>query len=266
MPSSGVDTNAEVHPILVDANGRVYVNLYSPAAVERADTTVTHPEGIGVFGKQHVNNQWTELPVAVYTSTDANKGTWIIPITPFTRERLEGVKITDGTTTGHFDPETGGLTTSRAIHRRIAQSNMWMCSYRKVALADATSFHLHVAVGATKNMHMTYNVFVEGKSQIYLTENPTLTNDGTELTEYNMNRETATGAESIIYRDPAITVVGDIIETSEVGQLGHFTAAGGQMDSGSYWMLKKGESYLIWVYNDSGAVSDVVVQVMWHED
>ena len=99
MVSSGVDSNKDVHPILVDSSGRPYVNLNSPAGVERADTTATHPEGIGVFGKQHVNNQWTELPVAVYTSTDANKGTWIIPITPFTRERLEGVKITDGINT-----------------------------------------------------------------------------------------------------------------------------------------------------------------------
>jgi len=174
--------------------------------------------------------------------------------------------LSDGTTNVIVDPESQSLSVSRAIHQRVINSNMWMCCYRKVALADSTSFHLHVKVGAAKNVHLVYNVFVEGKSEVYFTENPTLTNDGTELTEYNMNRETATAATATIYRDPAVTAAGTIIETSEIGQLGHFTAAGGQMDSGSYWMLKKGESYLIWVYNDSGAVSDVVIQTMWHEE
>ena len=176
------------------------------------------------------------------------------------------VLISDGVTDAIVDPESRSLSVSRAIHQRVINSNMWMCSYRKVDLATATSFHLHLLVHATKNMHMVYNVFVEGKSQIYLTENPTLAANGTELTEYNMNRETATAATGTVFRDPNVTAAGTIIETSEIGQIGHFTAAGGQMDSGSYWMLKKGESYLIWVFNDSGAVSDVVIQVMWHEE
>jgi len=174
--------------------------------------------------------------------------------------------LTDGTTNAYIDPDSRSISVSRAIHQRVINSTMWMCSYRKIDLADSTSFHIHIKVGAAKNMHLNYNVFVEGKSQIYLTEDPTLTNDGTELTEYNMNRETATTATGTIYRDPAVTLVGTIIETSEVGALGHFTAAGGQMDSGAYWLLKKGESYIIWVYNNSGAVSDVVVQMMWHEE
>jgi len=198
--SSGVDTTYDVHPILVDEDGRPYV------------------------------------------------------------------LITDGTTDAGIDPETGGLTVSRAIHQRVLDSNMWMVSYRKVDLADSTSFHLNIVVGGNKNMHLVYNVFVEGKSQIYFTENPTLTNDGTILTPYNMNRQTGTVPANQIYRDPTITAAGTIIETSEIGQIGHFTAAGGQMDSGSYWMLKKNENYLIWVYNNSGAISDVVIRIMWHEE
>ena len=266
MVSKGVEDTGEVHPILVDADGRVYVIGFDPASVAQTDTIATHPDGLGVFGRRDLTNAWREIPVAAFSDGLVNKADWVIPVTPVTAEKLEGTKITDGTTTGHFDPETGGLTTSRAIHRRISQSNMWMCSYRKVDLANATSFHLHLMVGAAKNMHMTYNVFVEGRSQVYFTEDPTLTNNGTELTEHNFNRQTPTAATGTVYRDPAITVVGTIIETSEIGNLGHFTAAGGQLDSGSYWMLEKGESYLIWVYNDSGAVSDVVVQVMWHEE
>jgi len=66
--SSGVDTTYDVHPILVDEDGRPYV------------------------------------------------------------------LITDGTTDAGIDPETGGLTVSRAIHQRVLDSNMWMVSYRKVDL------------------------------------------------------------------------------------------------------------------------------------
>ena len=266
MTSSGVDTNKDVYPILVDSSGRPYVNLNEPNPVEYDDTLAAHPKGLGMFGKWHTNAVWREMPVSLYTDHLDNRGRYVIPVGNMTSERVEGTKITDGTTTGHIDPETGGQTVSRAIHRRVLQSNMWMCSYRKTALADDTSFHMHIMVHATKNMHIMYNVFVEGKSQIYLTETPDLTNNGTEVPEYNMNRETGTDATGKVYRDPAVTAAGTIIETNEIGQVGHFTAAGGTMDSGSYWLLKKGESYLIWVFNNSGAASDVVIQVMWHEE
>ena len=266
MVAKGVDSNKNVYPILVDSDGRPYVNLNEPNPVEYDDTTAAHPKGLGMFGKWHTNAVWREMPVSLYTDHLDNRGRYVIPVGTMTSERVEGTKITDGTTTAIVDPESQGLSVSRAIHQRVVKSNMWMCSYRKVDLADSTSFHLNILVGAAKNMHIVYNVFVEGKSQIYFTENPTLVNNGTELTEYNMNRETGTAATGTVYRDPNVTAAGTIIETSEIGQVGHFTAAGGTMDSGSYWMLKKSENYLIWVYNNSGAISDVVIQVMWHED
>jgi hypothetical protein len=266
MVSSGVDSNKNVYPILVDADGRPYVIRNDPSPVTPDETLAAHPNGLGAVGNWYAFDKWYTVPVSRWDDVMVNKGKWVIPVTPMTSERVEGTKITDGTTTAIVDPESQGLSVSRAIHQRVVKSNMWMCSYRKVDLADSTSFHLNILVGAAKNMHMTYNVFVEGKSQIYFTENPTLANNGTELTEYNMNRETGTAATGTVYRDPNVTVAGTIIETSEIGQVGHFTAAGGTMDSGSYWMLKKSENYLIWVYNNSGAISDVVIQIMWHED
>ena len=99
MVSSGHDSSDEVHPILVDGDGRVYVILHDPASVERDDLVADFPKGLGVFGKSQTTFDWDELPIAYYTDPVGNKGRYVVPVTPMTSERLEGTKITDGTNT-----------------------------------------------------------------------------------------------------------------------------------------------------------------------
>ena len=288
MVSSGAETNGRVHPILVDADGRVYVNLNSPAAVERADTTVTHPEGIGIFGKQHVNNQWTEMPVAVYTSTDANKGTWIIPVTPMTAEREEGVKIrdvagniqptgdatarplfvriTDGTTDALVDPDLGALLTVPIEHNLVADGVVFSCFHSFLLTPAATSKWLHVKVPATHIAHMRFRFMSEAKIDYYVYEAPTLTNDGTALTEFDINRVTANASNVDVFHTPTITAVGTMIDNGMIGTNGFLSDTGGSVSPMRDWLFKASESYLIGANNNDAAAKDFVIQLSWYED
>lgn len=200
MVSSGVDSNKNVHPILVDGSGRPYVRL------------------------------------------------------------------SDGITAASIDAATGGLIVSRALHRRVEQSNQWIASYLKTELAGDGNFYFHLKVGSDLNAHMNYCICTEAKAHIWLYEDPTTATDGTAVPGYNLNRETGTSATMLVYRDPSSDPLGDILEYGMVGTTGFFTTAGGTADKGGYWLLKKNEQYLIRVRNEDAAAKDVVVIVTWHEE
>lgn len=59
------------------------------------DNTPTIP----ISGRSVTANTAVSLPVAIYSDADSAKGTFVIPVTPMTSERLEGTKITDGVDT-----------------------------------------------------------------------------------------------------------------------------------------------------------------------
>ena len=139
MVICGVDSNKDVHPILVDANGRVYVNLYDPASVTQSDTVVTHPDGIGTFGRRDSTNAWREMPVAAFSDGNVNKGDWIVPVTPMTAEKEEGVKITDGTTTAKVDPDLEALLTVPIEHNLIHDGVVFACFHSFLLVPSATS-------------------------------------------------------------------------------------------------------------------------------
>ena len=197
MVSSGVDSNVNVHPILVDADGRPYVNLYNPASVATADTIVTHPDGLGIFGRQHVNQQWTPMPIALYTSTDLNKGVWVVPITPMTRERMEGVKITDGTDTVTL---AHGVAIPVCTQHHLTTLN--------VDFAGAQADGIVLSPGATESIHLE-SVYVSTNDKLTDLEINEETSDDLLFKLYTTNQQTTSSAnlniEMVAGKDLLIT-------------------------------------------------------------
>ena len=174
--------------------------------------------------------------------------------------------ITDGISDIHVCPDCHGLVVSPADHYRIAQSNMWVMSHIKRGLAAAGSFFIHLKVGAAKNAHVSILISVEAEASWWLHENPTLTDDGTGLSEVCVNRETPAVATMTTFRDPAITLTGIELETGKIGAGSRIRAAGALVEATGWWFLKKGESYLIRVDNDDANVQDISITVKWHEE
>jgi len=266
MPSSGVDSNVEVHPILVDADGRVYVNLYDPASVARGDTTAAYPDGLAIFGWRASNASYLEIPSARYNDIDANKGYQIVPVTPMTSEREEGTKITDGTTTAHIEPSAQAVTVSRAIHKRIEDSIQWNVSYLWGDVPAAGDRYLLLKVAATANPHIGITVMTEAKAEYWLYENPTITNDGTALDEISVNRQDVGVASMTTFRDTTTTALGTLLEIGMLGSPGKFLDIGGSAPTAGYWMLKKSTNYLFRIDNLDAAAKDLAVNVTWHEE
>lgn len=176
------------------------------------------------------------------------------------------VNISDDTTRIFIEPSSQGLTISRAIHKRIDNSNQWLASYVWVAIVAAGSVFFHIKTDANCNPHGIIQISSAAKVTYYIYEDPTLTNDGVALDNVCQNRQTVVAPETACYVDPTITVNGTQLEIGMFGSPGKFTAVGATIDNGGYFLLKKSESYLVRVDNDDAAAQDICVTYMWHEE
>lgn len=176
------------------------------------------------------------------------------------------VIITDGTTDAFIEPSSQGLTTSRAIHKRVDNSNQWIASYRWLAIASGASIFFHIKVGANKNPHGVVRISTGAAVTYYIYENPTLTNDGVALANVCQNRQIVVSPDVACFIDPTITANGTQLEIGTFGTAGKFTATGAQIENGGYFLLKKSESYLIRVTNDDENAQDLSIAYMWHEE
>ena len=175
----------------------------------------------------------------------------------------EKVQITDGTNDLYIW-KSGGRTSVRAVHWRIKESKEWYSSYKWSSVANTNSVYLQIKTDSTKSCHGNISVEADGKCTIEIYENPTLNNDGTELTENSMNRETITSPATNIYRDPNVSSDGTLLEIGLLGVAGKFIAAGGVVTD-AYWLFKPNEDYLVKVTNNSGGNLDIVIHAQWHE-
>jgi len=166
----------------------------------------------------------------------------------------------------HIEESSEGVTQSRAIHNRIVHSNQWIASYKWAAVAAAASVFFHIKVGAGLNAHGVIRISTGAAVTFYVYENPTLTDDGTALSNVCENRQTTAVPDAACFRDPTITANGLQLEIGIFGTAGRFTAAGSTIENGGYFLLKIGESYLIRVDNDDDAAQDVSISYMWHEE
>jgi len=176
------------------------------------------------------------------------------------------VLISDGITTAGIDITSTGIYVESAIHYRIEDSNQWISSYKWAGVLAAADVFFHIKVGANKNPHGVIRISHEAAVTYYLYENPTLTNDGTGLTEVCQNRQTTAVSNTTCFRDPVITANGLQLEIGISGTSGKFTATGQSIENGGYFLLKKSESYLLRVTNDDGAAQDISIAYLWHEE
>lgn len=199
MVSSGVDSNKDVYPILVDSSGRPYVI------------------------------------------------------------------ITDGTTSIEVDADIGGLVVTPVEHSLVDQGVMFSCFHSFLLVPAANSRWLHIKVPATHSCHLRFRFMSEAKIDYYMYENPTLTNDGTALTEYDLNRVTANASNVDVFHTPTITNTGTMIDNGMIGTSGWLGDTGGSVSAMANWKLKPSESYLIGANNNDAAAKDIVIQLTWHE-
>ena len=176
------------------------------------------------------------------------------------------VIVGDGTSDIEVDPIIGGLLVTPIEHSLVGDGVVFSCFHSFLLLAAATSAWLHIKVPATHKCHIRWRFMSEAKIDYYVYEDPTLTNDGTALTEFDMNRETANASNVDAFYTPTITAVGTMIDNGMIGTSGFLFDSGGSVSNMEDWIFKPSESYLIGANNNDAAAKDIVIQLIWWEE
>jgi len=140
--------------------------------------------------------------------------------------------------------------------RRAYLSKQFFASYRWLNVTDGAAKYLHFRTPSTM-VDIVFTAEVCGKAWVDLFENPSLSNNGTEISIFCTNREDPATTEAKVYRDPSVTSEGTCIETALIGTPGKFTLTGGLSVGYGYWYLKSNASYLSKITNKAGSASDI---------
>jgi len=172
------------------------------------------------------------------------------------------VKITNGTSDLVLGAD-GMMLVQQEISKRIADSEQFYASHRFESVATDDTVLVLLKTG-TMASHGFITVGTSGKCFLDLFENPTITDDGTPVNSFSLNRETPSSPVTEVFHTPTTTSEGTLLEYGMVGTAGKFTLAGGDQ-LGSHWWFKPNEEYLIKVINKSEETADFIVDYNWHE-
>ena len=176
------------------------------------------------------------------------------------------VIIGDGTNDIEIDEDIGGLLVTPIEHNLVRDGVVFSTFHSFLLTAAATSKWLHLKIPVTHNCHIRWRFMSEAKIDYYIYENPTLTNDGTAISTFDMNRVTANTANVLVYHTPTITNVGTMIDNGMIGTSGFLFDSGGSVSQMEDWILKGNESYLIGANNNDAGAKDFVIQLVWYEE
>jgi hypothetical protein len=139
-----------------------------------------------------------------------------------------------------LDASTEALMTLDYEHHEIhAGSHFTIRGWQDITAA--TTDFLVITPDTTKWMHIIWSFATEAEFEFYLYEAPTTTADGTPITGYNNNRNSATAPTLMAYSAPTVTVVGTNIWS---GKTGAGKLAGGESRNESELVLKQNTKYL----------------------
>lgn len=166
--------------------------------------------------------------------------------------------------TAGFD-ETGAVVTVDNAHHEVHAGNMYIVHKITEDLANDGSLDI-VLKPTTIHAHAVWFHAAGGNAIFRLYENPALSDDGTVLPVYNVNRESGNISTVAVYHTPTVSgvgteIVGHIIPGGTGGN-----ASGAMLRSNTEMVLAKGRTYLFRLTNVSGQAKDVSIVIEFYEE
>lgn len=167
-----------------------------------------------------------------------------------------------------YDSVSGAPYFLDVAHYEIHYGKMFHAEYADAAVADDGTVDVLLTVPEGTYPHTIFEVAVGGQSEVTLYESPIVSNTGTTIVPYNMNRPMTTTIATVgITHSPAITATGDYTLVHRIipGGATVQTRVGGQSSKGVEWIFKPGTYYLLRITNTSGGAVPVSVMWEWYE-
>lgn len=161
------------------------------------------------------------------------------------------------------DEETKSLKVILEPHAQIHDGKAFFNSGLN-NVANAADFDILLKNPANNESHFRFNYSVGGAPMtIRVFENPTITDDGTGLTVFNVDRNSVTPNNMTLFSGPTLSDDGTEIECLLI--------AGARQEGGTgdtsliEWELKANEDYVIRITNNAGGAQDVCHNLFWYE-
>ena len=150
-------------------------------------------------------------------------------------------------------------------HHQVHEGETWQAGYGPIAIANnAVVDHLIIVAAVTgtiRTPHVVIELDSTGETWLELYESPTTTANGTGVTCYNRNRNTAGSPTTTIYVGPTVTATG----TKLMGQIsGSGEKAGGSSRDSTEWDLKTSVHYLVRITAKNA--NNVCLRFQFYED
>lgn len=174
------------------------------------------------------------------------------------------VVVSDGTDNAGVDSYVSALQCIDVEHHEVHEGEMFTLS-NLASLANGATSEILFVVGPTKNPHIRFEAIADGVTNLYFYETPTYSSTGIAITEYDMNRSTANSSEGTFYSDPTITNAGTALITGYIAGGEKSFRTGGEVRSGSEFVLATSEVYLFRVVNNSGIGGSVLSLIEFYE-
>lgn len=157
---------------------------------------------------------------------------------------------------------TGAAKTITYEHHEVHGGSFYHAFYQLDLGNGATQDMLIVTPDTTKWGHFTWSVITELEATVYFYEGTTTSADGTSLTVFNRNRNSANTAGITAFHTPTVTGAGTALDTVVAGS---GRTAGGNTRATNEWILDQNNKYMLRVTNNTANNNQVSMIVNWYE-
>jgi hypothetical protein len=150
-------------------------------------------------------------------------------------------------------------------HHQLHEGETWQAGYGPAGILVAAVVDHLVKVAdvaaTTRTPHMVFELDSTSEVWIQIYETPTTTANGTPITCFNRNRNTAGSPTTTIFITPTVTAAGTLITSAIVGS---GEKSGGSGRDANEWDLKANTNYLVRITGKNAG--NVCMRFQFYED
>lgn len=168
---------------------------------------------------------------------------------------------------GFINDYDEALITIEHNHYEVHKGLMFTAFESFSSVADEGTAEILIVCSANTQPHINFLIYADGKNELDLYEQPTVTENGTDVSAVNMNRTSNNINKTNIYHTPTITSDGNLL-LNLIGPGGSTskTRIGGELKTMTEFVLKEGYTYLLRITNKSGANADINFRTEFYEE
>ena len=164
-----------------------------------------------------------------------------------------------------YDPSADGLVIIEADHHKVHAGEMYSLSGSFQLTAGSTLYFHGLTDGTTAHFRSASIQATGAPISVTFYEDATVSANGTPVTPFNRNRNSANTPTMLTFSGPTVTDPGTLLESGLIPVAGGGKQSGIASLFGTEWVLASATSYLIGVTNNDTNTVTIGYNFLWYE-